>query len=365
MIKLRFTLPILIFLIIFSISMGIFQKDILAQTSLRTIDTGASVIGKSHYVTGSDYKELAQSYRAEYKLSEIINANYSSKPVVNDPFYNQQWPLKQIHFSEIETIGIPEYAPVLVAVLDTGIDCNHEDLSEKVVIEINLSDSISSSDLYGHGTFVAGIIGANTNNGIGIAGVAPECRIMDVKVADDNGQCWKSTIARGIIWATDHGAKVINISIEMKTGSSELENAVDYAWRKGAIIVAATSNTTSEPVYPAFYRHCISVVASDMKDQLGQLSGYENWVDIAAPGISVYSTLPDNSYGYKTGTSFATAHVSGMAAVLFNFAHDSNGDGKINDEISSAIENGVDKTVSSLIGRIDALKSFSLLNSRS
>jgi len=361
MVKLRITLPILIALTVFSLSLGIFQNGILAQASSGPVDVKDSASGQIRRLTSLDYKQLAETRPTEYRKYEAIDSASSSRPVTNDPFYDLQWPLKQIRISEINSLDTIENEPVLVAVLDTGVDSNHEDLSGKVVTEINLSSSPSINDLYGHGTFVAGIIGADIDNSTGIVGVAPECRIMDVKVADDNGQCLKSAVAHGIVWAADHGAKVINLSIELKTGSSELENAVNYAWGKGAIIVAAVSNTTTEPVYPAFYTNCISVVASDVKDEIGTLYGYGNWVDVAAPGISVYSTLPDNSYGYKTGTSFGTAHVSGLAAVLINFAFDSNGDGKINDEVRSAIENGAEKTTDRLIGRIDAVNSVAKL----
>jgi thermitase len=207
------------------------------------------------------------------------------------------------------------------------------------VAEVNLTDSPTPSDAYGHGTHIAGIIAASGNNGIGIAGVAPQCRLMNVKVADDKGRCQASAVAEGIIWAVDNGANVINISIELREPSAELEDAVNYAWSQGAVIIAAAGNDGSQsPVYPAYYENCLAVAATKQDGTLAPLSNHGDWVDAAAPGFNIYSTLPQNGYGYKTGTSFATAYVSGLAALLFNVVSDSNGDGRLNDEVRAAIE---------------------------
>ena len=244
-----------------------------------------------------------------------------------------------------------------MAILDTGIDHDHEDLIGKVVTGINLSNSFTPIDLNGHGTYIAGIIAANSGNGLGITGIAPRSRLMNVKVADDTGISNASAVAKGIIWAVDHGASVINISLEFREPSSELEDAVNYAWRHGAIIFAAASNETSQsPVYPAYYENCVAVVATRQDDTIGPLSNYGDWVDVAAPGLDVYSTLPNNGYGYKSGTSFATAYVSGLAALLFNVVSDTNCNGRLNDEIRAAIEAGSSMTgfYSIGAGRIDA-----------
>jgi len=210
-----------------------------------------------------------------------------------------------------------------------------------VVIEVNLTNSPTSGDVYGHGTHVAGIIAACSNNGVGIAGVAPESWLMNVKVAGDDGGCWASTVAKGILWAVDKGADVINLSIELREPSPELEDAINYAWSQGVVIIAAAGNEGSQsPVYPAYYENCIAVAATRQDNTLAPLSNYGDWVDVTAPGVDIYSSLPGNSYGYKSGTSFATAYVSGLAALLLNVVTDTNGDGKLNDEVRAAIENG-------------------------
>jgi thermitase len=253
-----------------------------------------------------------------------------------------QWPLERIH-ALLPTWKINRDSPVLVAVLDTGIDENHEDLSGRVVAEIDLSESPAVTDIFGHGTPIAGIIAADADNGLGIRGVASESLLVNVKVVDDNGRCQLSKLAAGIIWAVDFGARVINISIEMKESTPELQQAVDYAWEKGALVIAAAGNDgNSVPVYPAACDNALAVTAIQKNGGLVPLANYGDWVDLAAPGMDIYSTLPDNKYGYKAGTSFATAYVSGLAAVLFSLATDTNGDGKLNDEVCQAIENGCD-----------------------
>jgi len=219
---------------------------------------------------------------------------------------------------------------IIVAVLDTGIDKDNRDLADRVVVEVNFTDSPTSDDLYGHGTHMAGTIVA----------IAPGCRLMNVKVADDVGKCEPSVVARGIIWAVDHGAQVINLSLSM-VASNNLEKAVEYAWSRGAILISAAGNKGgSEASYPAYYASCLAVAGTNESNALALLSSYGDWVDVAAPGFNIYSELPDNQYGYKTGTSAACAHVSGVAALVFSIAEDTNGNGAANDEVRWAIENG-------------------------
>jgi thermitase len=230
---------------------------------------------------------------------------------------------------------------VLVAVLDTGIDSGHEELYGRVVAEIVFIEGVSAEDRYGHGTPIAGIIAADPDNGAGVAGLAPESRLINIKVADDQGKCPDTALAEGIIWAVDNGARVINISIEMAQSTSRLEQAVEYAWNNGAIIVAAAGNDgNSEPVYPAAYEACLSVTAIRENGELAPLANYGDWVDVAAPGYDIYTALPGNKFGYKHGTSFAAAYVSGLAALLFPLVSDVNGNGNLNDEVLRAIYTG-------------------------
>ena len=258
----------------------------------------------------------------------------------NDPCLKEQWALKQIQ--AVQSSHITESgSQILVAILDTGIDQDHEDLNGRVVDEVNFAESPTTDDVYGHGTHVAGIITANSDNNLGIVGLAPESYLLNVKVVDDYGRCDVSALANGIIWAVKNGASVINISVELRESSPRLEDAVDYAWRNGAIVISAAGNQGSEnPVYPAYYENCIAVTAIQENGALAPLSNYGDWVEVAAPGFNIYSTLPNNSYGYKHGTSFATAYVSGLAALLFPMVTDINCDGRLNDEVRQVIEAG-------------------------
>ena len=271
--------------------------------------------------------------------SQLILAGQSQPLIPDDQFVSKQWPLASIQISSLwqKTMGSQD---ILVAILDTGIDKSHEDLSGQIEAEANFTDAPGPGDIHGHGTHIAGIIAAK-NNSIGIVGLAPGCRLLNVKVADDRGRCQVSDLVEGIIWAVDNGANVINISIEIKESYPDLEEAINYAWNHGVVVIAAAGNNGGEsPVYPAFYEDCIAVAAVKEDNSLAPLSNQGDWIDLAAPGFKIFSTLPDDSYGYETGTSFATAHVSGIAALLFTMVTDTNGNGRINDEVLAAIEAG-------------------------
>jgi thermitase len=275
-----------------------------------------------------------------------------------DEHLERQWAISKIMASQAwqVTSGDPS---VIIAVLDTGIDRWHEDLAGKVVAEVNFADSPIATDIYGHGTHTAGIIAAAAEDGLGMTGVAYKCRLMNVKIADEGGTWSASVVAKGIIWAVDNGANVINMSLSASEPSSDLEQAVNYAWSKGAVVVCAAGNRTgTKPIYPAFYTSCIAVAATDSNDSLASWSGCGDWVDVAAPGVHIFSTLPFNDYGYKSGTSMAAAYVSGLAGLLFAIVKDGNGNGYVNDEVEAAMKNGCDRLDIEGIGkgRINAFK---------
>jgi thermitase len=277
----------------------------------------------------------AYSYSPVYQVTRAYNShssNYDPSPQatysLDDSYLAERWGVTKIEAPQAWQITRGDQS-IIVAVLDTGINKDNQDLAEKVMADVNLTNSRTSDDLYGHGTHMAGTIAA----------IAPECRLMNVKVADDMGRCEPSVVARGIIWAVDHGAKVINISLAMQA-SPDLIEAVDYAWDRGAIIIAAAGNKGgSDPSYPAYYVNCLAVAGTNENNSLALLSSHGDWVDVAAPGFNIYSELPQDQYGYKTGTSSAGAHVSGVAALSFSVAEDSNHNGTANDEVRWAIEN--------------------------
>ena len=276
----------------------------------------------------------------------------------SDIYYDKQWAIFKIMAPQAWEITSGD-ADVTIAVLDTGINRTHEDLVGKVIAEINLTDSTTVDDIYGHGTHIAGIIAATANNGLGVAGLAYNCRLINVKVADDSGVVWPSKVAKGIVWAVDNGADIINMSLFLPVPSRALEEAVNYAWSNGAIVIAAAGNYIgTSPTYPAYYSNCIAVAATDANDSIASWSGWGDWIDVAAPGVSIYSTLPKNDYGSKSGTSMATAYVSGVAGLLFTLVNDENGNGFVNDEVRLAIEHSCDETNIGGIGqgRINAFE---------
>jgi thermitase len=273
------------------------------------------------------YSPVYNLARADDSDSSTYGSSLQATYSPDDSYLAERWGVNEIEAPQAWQITRGDES-VIVAVLDTGISKDNRGLADKVVAEINFTDSPTSNDLYGHGSHMAGTIAA----------IAPGCRLMNVKVADDRGRCEPSVVASGIIWAVDHGARVINLSLAM-TASPDLEEAVDYAWSRGAVLVAAAGNKgTSEPSYPAYYENCLAVAGTNENNTLALLSSYGDWVDVAAPGFNIYSELPENQYGYKTGTSAAGAHVSGVAALILSVAGDTNGNGIVNDEVRRAIE---------------------------
>lgn len=251
--------------------------------------------------------------------------NYTAQKqsVTNDPSLQKEWGLFQIQAASSSSIsawdktaGKPD---IKVAVLDTGIEKTHPDLQGKVVAEKNFTSSSETGDRDGHGTHVAGIIAATGNNSSGIAGVSYDTSLINVKVLNDDGSGTYADIADGIVWAADNGAKVINLSLGGHADLQLLQDAVDYAHNKGAVLVAAAGNSgTNNVMYPANYSNVLSVAATDDSDSRLSLSNYGSAVKVAAPGDKIYSTYRNNSYSYASGTSMAAAFASGVAALVWS-----------------------------------------------
>ncbi len=222
----------------------------------------------------------------------------------------------------------PGSSAVKIAVIDTGFDTTHPDLAAKIVARYNATDGTTDvTDKIGHGTFVAGVAAAATNNGQGIAGAGDASSIMAVKVADQYGNITSDAIANGLIWAADHGAKVINLSLGSNTSDSTTQDAVTYAQSHGAVVVAAAGNDgqgANAVNYPAGYPNVIAVGATDGAGTRPLFSEYGPWITVAAPGVNIYGTTPLNAqlfpqgtrYSYGDGTSFAAPLVAGEVALL-------------------------------------------------
>jgi thermitase len=257
--------------------------------------------------------------------------NYKIKALgdPNDPFYTSQWSLKDFLDHDIDA---PEAwdlytggGNIIIAVIDTGVDLDHPDLQAKIVGGYDyVNNDGSADDDHGHGTHVAGIAAASSNNGIGIAGVSWGARIMPLKILDAFGNGSTFDLAQAIEDAADSGAKVINMSLGDSCGSSgwpNVEDAVNYALSKGVMLVAAAGNNFSTPVScPAAINGVMAVGATDAEDRRASYSNYGDALDIAAPGHSIYSTYLGGGYFSLSGTSMAAPHVSGLAALLWSYA---------------------------------------------
>ena len=236
----------------------------------------------------------------------------------NDPNFPSQWHLAKIQGTYAWDIATGT-ATVPIAVLDTGVESTHPDLASKIIAGWNfLTGTSNTSPTMDHGTAVAGTAAAATDNATGVAGVAWGNTIMPVVVADSTGYASYSNIASGITWAADHGARIVNISISGSSASSTLQSAVNYAWNKGLVIVAAAGNaSTSSPYYPAACDNVLAISATTGSDTLSSYSNYGTWVDLSAPGDSILTTTTGGSYTSASGTSFASPIVAGVAGLVW------------------------------------------------
>ncbi len=238
--------------------------------------------------------------------------------VPDDTYYDNQWGLPSINAPTAWDVTAGGSNSTIIAIIDTGVDITHPDLSPNIIPGYNaLNDSTIVTDEHGHGTHVAGIAAARINNTVGIAGLAGNCKIMPIKVAGASGSMLTSNVAKGIIWAADNGAKVINLSLG-GTGYTQTENdAVQYAYNKGVTIVAAKGNSnTSAAHYPADFEHVISVGSVGKTNVKSSFSNYGPTLDVVAPGESIYSSIKGGGYGNMQGTSMASPYVAGLAALI-------------------------------------------------
>lgn len=265
----------------------------------------------------------------------------------NDPDFGQQWGLTKIGCPDAwdSTTGEPS---VVVAVVDTGVDLNHPELESKLLPGQNLVDfptgaesiegwvlegdfigvDSNPQDEVGHGTHVAGTICCATDNGVGVAGVSWDVVLLPVRVlvrarelatGQISGIGSSVNIAAGIRWAADNGANIINMSLGGYEETVVEREAVEYAIEKGVVVIAAMGNDSStEPHYPSAFDGVIAVAATDQNDNRASFSNMGSWVDVAAPGVDIRSTYWDDTYASLSGTSMATPHVSGVAALVLS-----------------------------------------------
>lgn len=257
-----------------------------------------------------------------------VRPDAAAKP--NDPMFDKQYHHKNIQ--SLQGWGVEQgNKDFVLAIVDTGVDPKHPDLGPKMLPGYNtVDDNDTVEDGNGHGTHCAGIAAAITNNGVGVAGVAPNVKILPVQVLSKEGYGSYASVAAGIIWAADHGAKVISMSLGGSSNSKIVEDAVKHAISKDAMLIAAMGNSGAgadgmKPIasYPAAIDGVMAVSASDSDDKRARFSQVGKWNSVIAPGVNILATfpttpseMPGKDYGAISGTSMATPAVAGLASLV-------------------------------------------------
>ena len=255
--------------------------------------------------------------KKNFKLEDI---NKNTNSAVNDPGYKYEWGISYTQSDKAWPL-INQKRQVKVAVLDTGIDYTHSDLKNRVLLDRGynfINNSYDVMDDNGHGTHVSGIIAAEANNKIGISGIVGklDVKIIPVKVLDENGEGEENDVSRGIVYAVDNGADIINLSFGIKSKSKLIAEAINYAKSKGVFVVAASGNDNenSDNFSPAG-DGAFTVAAMNYNYKKAYFSDYGNSIKVAAPGVKILSTVP-GGYEAWDGTSMAAPVVSGIAAMV-------------------------------------------------
>ena len=348
----------------------------------------SSSISNTYKVTIPEYCNVPLIAKEYSKDHNIIYAEpnyiYHSLVIPDDPYFDIQWALNQDNDCDIDAPEAWDIETgdenVVIAILDTGVDWDHPDLADNIWINpgedlngncivdpsdfnnidddkngfiddirgydfVNTTNSVASGedgtipdnnpmDFHGHGTHCSGIASAVTNNNEGIAGVCWNCSIMPVRVGykalSGLGTMDLDDCAYGLVYAADNGADVISMSWGGNSESQLEKDAIDYAYNKGVVLVAAAGNNNADldnyplPFLPAEYENVIAVAATDSTDNRAKFSNYGFQIDVAAPGVNIYSTFPNNSYKKTNGTSMACPYVAGLTALILSKKPDLN-----------------------------------------
>lgn len=280
--------------------------------------------------------EVDRPVQAALRISEEQDSATSVR--TNDPLFSQQWSLlntgqliRGVWGTPGADVGAVEAwaitrgrHSVIIAVLDSGVSLSHPDLAGQLVEGINLTSS-NAADVddssVSHGTQIAGIIAARQGNGLGISGLAPGCRVMPVKIINRFNWTLEEWLAQGVIWATDHGASVLNVSLGFPSATSLHRAAIRYAFERDVVICASSGNIATDPIgFPARLQETIAVGATDNRDQVAGFTSTGPTLTLCAPGRDIISTwdttaLPD-TYMVQSGTSFAVPHVAAAAGLV-------------------------------------------------
>jgi type VII secretion-associated serine protease mycosin len=241
---------------------------------------------------------------------------------LSDPLFPQEWAFQSFKFAALWPCG--QGKGITVAVVDSGVQGDHPDLTGRVLPGVAFLNGpaqvgAGNTDTDGHGTHVAGIVGAGAN-GVGVVGVAPQATILPVKVLDSTGTGRTTDVAAGITWAVDNHAQVINLSLGSGVDSASIETAVAYAISHNVVVVAAAGNQGAggPTEYPAAIPSVIAVAGLDPDGTIASYSTRGKYVDVAAPGSSVISTFPPSTWQTLSGTSMASPFVAGLAALIID-----------------------------------------------
>jgi len=255
---------------------------------------------------------------SKHKDVEYVEPDAEARAVatVNDPGFSTQWHLAKIQAPAAWDLQTGS-EQLRVAVIDSGVNASHPDVGRVLPGYDFVNNDADASDDNGHGTAVAGCISPATNNSLGLAGLSWNSAVLPVKVLNDSGSGSYSAIANGIIYSADWGARILNLSLGGTSNSITLQNAVDYAWNKGCVIVAAAGNNGNSTLfYPAACNHVVAVSATRSNDTRPSWSNYGSYVDLSAPGENIWTLDLGTSYRYYNGTSFSSPVVAGVLALM-------------------------------------------------
>ncbi|MEN0644044.1 S8 family peptidase [Alkalicoccobacillus gibsonii] len=275
-----------------------------------TLDIDVDIIDEYDYI---DVLAVELDPEDVDALSEEAGISFIEEDIELSIQQTVPWGITRVQAPAVHNRGVTG-SGVRVAILDSGIS-THSDLTIRGGASF-VPGEPTTADLNGHGTHVAGTVAA-LNNSIGVIGVAPSADLYAVKVLGANGRGSVSGIAQGLEWAAANNMHIANMSLGSDAPSTTLERAVNYATSQGVLVIAATGNNGSGSVgYPARYANAMAVGATDQNNRRANFSQYGTGIDIVAPGVNVQSTYPGNRYASLNGTSMATPHVAGAAALV-------------------------------------------------